>query len=410
MAAESPVRVPASVVVVLAAVLLSAFAQMTVQPTSAPMASELGLEPWQVGLAVALSATMMLLAAPVWMRHMARHGARAPMVLALALGAVAMAAFASLAMLGARGMVDDWALVAALLVLRGIALGATLAAIAPAARVVIAASSEGVARARGLAGIATVQGVAVVMGVALGGFLSAFGALVPLLAAPVILAVGALAVALWGPMAPVAMPAEPAERARVVDARSWPFAVVALAVLSSIACVQVVLGFVLQERLELDAATTGFATGGLLLVGSLAAVVAQSLLARATERPRLLVRSGVALFVVAVAVLVLAADVMTLLVAVLAGGIGAGLALSGAARTATVVLGDRASSQRVMGMAGVLGAVAGPAGGTALLATSTSAPFVACVAALVLAAALGFAHPAFRAAASPEPIAGSVAA
>lgn len=410
MAAESPVRVPASVVAVLAAVLLSAFAQMTVQPTSAPMASELGLEPWQVGLAVALSATMMLLAAPVWMRRMARRGARAPMMLALALGAAAMAAFASLAMLGARGMVDGWVLVAALLVLRGVALGATLAAIAPAARVVIAASSEGVARARGLAGIATVQGVAVVMGVGLGGFLSAFGALVPLLAAPVILAVGALAVALWGPVAPVAVPAEPAERARVVDARSWPFAVVALAVLSSIACVQVVLGFVLQERLALDAATTGFATGGMLLVGSLAAVVAQSLLARATERPRLLVRSGVVLFVVAVAVLALAADVMTLLVAVLAGGIGAGLALLGVARTATLVLGGRASSQRVMGMAGVLGAVAGPAGGTALLAASTSAPFVACVAALVLAAALAFAHPAFRAAASPEPIAGRVAA
>ncbi|MFC7432660.1 MULTISPECIES: MFS transporter [unclassified Agrococcus] len=410
MAAESPVRVPAPVVAVLAAVLLSAFAQMSVQPTSAPMASELGLAPWQVGLAVALSAVMMLLAAPAWMRRMARHGARGPMVLALALAAVAMAAFGTLAMLGARGLVEGWMLVAAILVLRGIALGASLAAIAPAARVVIAAAVDGAARARALAGIATVQGVAVVMGVALGGFLSAFGALVPLLAAPVILAAGALAVALWGPVAPVALPTAPAERARVVDARSWPFAVVALVVLSSVACVQVVLGFVLQERLALDAATTGFATGGMLLVGSLAAVVAQSLIARASERPRVLLRVGVALLAGSLVVLVPAMDVVTMLVAVVAGGIGAGLALSGAARTATLVLGGRAASQRVMGVAGVLGAVAGPAAGTALLAASTSAPFVACVAALALAIALVVAHPAFHSAVAPEPLAEPAAA
>ncbi|QCR19718.1 MFS transporter [Agrococcus sp. SGAir0287] len=406
MTAESSVGGRAPLVGALAAVLLAAVAQVTMQPASAPLVLELGLEPWHVGLAVAASAAMMLLAVPAWMRAVVRFGARGPIVGAMLIATAAMAVVALLVMLATRVAIDAWVLVVALVGLRGLALGACLAAVVPAARLVIDATQDDAWRMRGLAGIASVQGFSIVVGVAVGGGLSTFGALVPIAVAPVLLGVGAAAVAIavpGGVRAPAR--ARPGRSPRLVDARTWPLFVAALAVCAAIACVQIVLGFVLHERFALGPATTGFATGWVLLAGGLSAVVAQTRLARAATRATALARVGIAAAAVGVGCLALPSGFVGLLVAIVVAGVGVGLALSGIARAAGVATRDRARTQLLVGTATVLGVVAGPLVGTLLLGVGTAAPFVACAAALVGAFALALAHPAFRTAAAPTPLA-----
>lgn len=408
MTAVSPVRTSAPLVAALAAVLLSALAQMTMQPASAPLVLELGLAPWHVGVAIAASAAMMLVAVPWWMRVVARHGARGPIVAAMLFATAAMTIVAVLVMLAPRLGIDAWVVVVALIVLRGAALGACVAAIVPAARLVIDATQDDAWRMRGLAGIASVQGLSIVIGVGLGGGLSTFGALVPIACSPVLLGIGALAVALGVPrgirasttgerpaMSPTAL----------VDARTWPFAVAALAVCAAVACVQVVLGFVLHERFALDTATTGFATGWVLLAGGLAAVVAQTRIAPVARVGAVLARVGIALAAVGIAALAISTSLFGVLGAIVVAGVGVGLALSGIARAVGAVTRDRSRTQLLMGTATVLGVVVGPPAGTLLLEASTFAPLVAFAAVLAGVFALVVAHPAFRAAPEPTPLA-----
>lgn len=408
MTAESSVRTRAPLAAALAAVLLCSIAQVTMQPATAPLVLELELEPWHVGVAVAASAAMMLVAAPWWMRVVHRHGARGPIVTAMLLATAAMAVVGVLVMLAPRMGIDAWIVAVALVALRGLALGACIAAIVPAARLVIDATQDEAWRMRGLAGIASVQGISIVMGVALGGGLSTFGALVPIAVAPVLLGVGALAVALGVPRGIRAAPAgEPAIRSprSLVDARTWPFAVAAFAVLASVACVQIVLGFVLHERFDLDAATTGFATGWVLLAGGLAAVVAQTRIARAARRGAVLARIGVGLAALGVIGLAVAGGLVGILAAVVVAGVGVGLALSGIARATGAVTRDRSRTQLLMGTMTVLGVVVGPPVGTLLLGVGTIAPLVAFGAVLVGAFVLVVAHPAFHSAPTPTAVA-----
>lgn len=400
MTAESSVRDRTPLAAALAAVLLASIAQMTMQPATAPLALELGLEPWHVGTAVAASAAMMLVAVPTWMRVVRRHGARGPIVAAMLLATAAMAAVAVLVMLAPRLGIDTWVVVVALVALRGLALGACIAAIVPAARLVIDATQDETWRMRGLAGIASVQGVSIVMGVALGGGLSSFGALVPIAASPVLLGIGALAVALGVPRGIRADPAgEPPTRSprALVDARTWPFAVAALAVTASIACLQLVLGFVLHDRFDLDAPMTGFATGWVLLAGGLGAVVAQTRIARVARRGAVLARVGAGLAVLGVAGLVISGGLLGIVAAVVVAGVGVGLALSGIAQAAGAATRDRSQTQLLMGTMTVLGVVVGPPVGTLLLGVGMVAPLIAFGAVLVAAFVLLLAHPAFRA-------------
>lgn len=406
MTAESSVRTRAPLAAALAAVLVCSIAQMTMQPATAPLVLELGLDPWQIGVAVAASAAMMLVAGPAWMRVVRRHGARGPIVAAMLLATAAMTIVAVLVMLAPRVDVDTWVVVLALVALRGFALGACIAAIVPAARLVIEATQDEEWRMRGLAAIASVQGISIVTGAALGGGLSTFGALVPIAVSPLLLGIGALTAALGVPRGiRVSRGAEPTPSPRaLVDARTWPFAVVALAVLAAVACVQIVLGFLLHERFDLDAPMTGFATGGVLLAGGLGAVVAQTRMVRATRRGAVLARVGVGLAAAGVAGLVLDGSLVGVLASVVVAGVGVGLALSGVARAAGAVTRDRSHTQMLMGTMTVLGVVVGPPLGTLLLGLGVGAPLLACCAVLAGAFALVVAHPAFRAAPTPTPV------
>jgi hypothetical protein len=93
--------------------------------------------------------------------------------------------------------------------------------------------------------------------------------MVPLLAVPVLLLVALLLVAVRLRREPrhelIAAPA----RVRPSDPRVWPFLVAGFGMFTALGFIQVITGFIVQDRLGLDAETTGLVTGGALLAAGL---------------------------------------------------------------------------------------------------------------------------------------------
>ena len=59
---------------------------------------------------------------------------------------------------------------------------------------------------------------------------------------------------------------------------AWPFLVAGFGMFTALGLIQVVTGFLVQDRLALDADTTGLVTGGALLAAGIGLVLAQSVI------------------------------------------------------------------------------------------------------------------------------------
>lgn len=179
---------------VLATVFIAFLAQMTLNPIIAPLAREVGLAEWQIGVTVSSAALMIVLTSQFWGRISMSWGRRPVLVASLTIGTIAMGLFALAAYLGMSGAIMGGVLFASFVLSRGLAFGIAVAAIPPTAQAYIAnITADPQARVRGMAGMGAVQGMSMVGGAVLGGALSAFGLLTPVVVVPVLLA-GCLAV------------------------------------------------------------------------------------------------------------------------------------------------------------------------------------------------------------------------
>ncbi len=180
----------------LAAVFLVYLGQMTLNPIIAPLSREVGLAEWQIGVTISVAAIMVVVTSQFWGRRSQSWGRKRVLVAAFGLAVLAMAAFAAIAWLGMAGLVTGVALFLLFVLLRGIGFGAAIAAVPPTAQAYIAdVTTDEAARVKGMAGVGAVQGVAMVVGAVVGGILSAFGIVTPLVVVPVLLAMGLVLVA-----------------------------------------------------------------------------------------------------------------------------------------------------------------------------------------------------------------------
>lgn len=398
----SPVRTTApQIPLLLTAVFLAYLGQMTLNPIIAPLSREVGLAEWQIGAVISVAAVMVVITSQRWGRASQSWGRKRVLIAALAIGGVAMALFALFAWLGMTGAVAGGALFALFLLLRGVAFGGALAAVPPTAQAAIAdmTSDEG-ARVKGMAGVGAVQGVAMVAGSAVGGVLAVFGLIVPLVVVPVLLLAGLVLVAtrLRGEPAGelVARPA----RVSPVDPRVWPFLLAGFGMLTALGFIQVVTGFVVQDRLALSGEQAGLVTGVALLAAGLGMVVAQGVVVpRSGWRPRRLLRVGSLVAVAGFATFIPDLGAVPLLLGVLLIGFGLGIAMPG--YTAGPSLSMTRDEQG--GLAGLIGATNGltfvvaPTAGTVLYGIWPSLPLI--VGAFIMAAVAVFVllHPRVRA-------------
>lgn len=395
MATPQPAEVtPATpqIGILLATVFLAYLGQMTLSPVIAPLSREVGLAEWQVGLMISAAAVMVVLTSQLWGRRSQSWGRKPVLVAALLTATVAMALFAALAWLGMRGVVAGTALFVLFVATRGVLFGTALAAIAPTAQAYIADVTETEeARVKGMAGIGAVQGMASISGALVGGLLAGLGLLVSVLAVPVFLLVGLLlaAVGLRRERRAELVPSPP--RISPFDPRVWPFLLAGFGMFTALGFVQIVTGFLVQDRFGLGANATGLVTGGALLAAGIGMVLAQAVIVpRSKWRPGVLLRVGVFVAVVGFVVLGVAGVIWLLVLGVGLIGLGLGVAMPGYTAGPTLLM-DRAEQG---GLAGLIGATNGltfviaPTASTALYAVSPLLPVV--VGAVLLVLVLGF--------------------
>lgn len=385
----------------LGAVFLAYLGQMTLNPIIAPLSREVGLAEWQVGVTISAAAVMVVMSSQFWGRRSLSWGRKPVLVAAFSLATVTMALFAATAWLGTTGLVGGTLLFALFVLLRGIGFGTAIAAVPPTAQAYIAdVTHDEATRVKGMAGVGAVQGVAMVAGSVVGGLLSAFGILTPLIVVPILLAAGLAMIALRLRREPRHELVDAPPRVSPFDPRVWPFLVAGFGMFTALGFIQVVTGFLIQDRLHLDAAATGTVTGGALLAAGLGLILAQAVIVpQSGWTPPTLLRVGTSIALLGFLTLVVDAGAVLLIVAILLIGLGLGIAMPGYTAGPTMLV----SRDEQGGLAGLIGATNGltfviaPTASTALYGLWAPLPVLAGAVIMASIAAFVFVSPRFRA-------------
>lgn len=390
----------AQVGVVLAAVFLTYVGQSTLNPVIAPLSRLVGLKEWQIGLTISVAALMVVLTSQAWGKRSQSMGRKPVLVIALAVAAVSMGAFALVSHLGVAGALTGVPLFALIIIIRGVIFGAALAAVLPTAQACIAdATTTEESRVRGMAGVGAAQGLASIAGALIGGALSGLSLLLSVDAVPVFLLIGLLVVAAAlrkeSRTTLIAKPARVSPR----DPRVWPYLVAGFGMFSALGLVQVVTGFLVQDRLGLDADTTGLITGGALLAVGVGMVLAQSVIVPVSKwAPPALLRAGSLTAAIGFGLLLFDAGLAALIVSVAIIGVGIGTAMPGYTAGPTL----RMSREEQGGLAGLIGATNGltyvvaPTLGTFVYGVAPALPIAIGAALLVGVLVFVCAHSSFR--------------
>lgn len=286
--------------ILLTVTFVTVLAQMSLTPVIAPLAREVGLAEWQVGVTMSTAALMVALTSPAWGRRSQSAGRRNVLTLAVSTAAVATTLFALLAGLGMAGAVGGLTLFVVFLLLRGVLFGVAMAAVPPTAQAAIADATTAAdgsvateARVAGMARLGAVQGVGQVVGSAVGGLLAVFGLMVPLIAVPVLLVTAVILVrTLMRPQPPAELVRHPAT-VSATDPRVLPFLLSCFGMYLGLGFIQITVGFLIQDRFGVSGDRAGLLTGLALLTAGAGVVTAQAVIVpRSGWGPGTLLRTG----------------------------------------------------------------------------------------------------------------------
>lgn len=395
-----PAASRSQVPLLLGAVFLAYLAQMTLNPIIAPLSREVGLAEWQIGVTISVAAVMIVLTSQFWGRRSQSWGRKPVLVFAFALAVVTMVLFALTAFWGMSGAIGGTVLFLLFVLLRGIGFGTALAAVPPTAQAYIAdVTQDEKARVKGMAGVGAVQGIAMITGSVVGGVLSAFGLLTPLMVVPFLLLAGLGVVAFRLRRETRTELIEKPVRVRPFDTRVWPFLVAGFGMFTALGFIQVITGFIVQDRLHLAAAQTGLVTGGALLAAGVGMVTAQAVIVpRSGWTPPTLLRVGGPTALIGFGLLIVDLGGVALFAAILIIGLGLGTAMPGFTAGPTLLV--RRDEQG--GLAGLIGATTGltfvvaPTLGTALYGVWPALPIIIGAAIMGLVTLFVWVHPRFR--------------
>lgn len=343
----------------LLVVLLIYVGQMMINTIIAPLARAVNLAEWHIGATVSVAAFMLMVAGPFWGKRSQSWGGKRVLQIAFSLGIVTTALFALIAWFGMSGAIAGTGLFILFVALRGVGFGLSIAAVTPTAQAYIAnATTTEAARVKAMAGIGAMQGIAMILGAALGGALAMRGLMTPLLVVPVILSAALLLVTLRLRREDKRRRIEQPAQISIRDPRVWPFLVAGLGLLTSLGFIQIVAGFLAQDRLALGPEQAGFTTGMLLLSCGLGFVVAQAVIVPKSKwSPVTLLRVGASIATIAFCTLLVDGGLPLLAVSLVLVGIGIGIAMPGYTAGPTLAV----SREEQGGLAGLSTATAGAA-------------------------------------------------
>lgn len=323
-------------------------------------------------------------------------GRKPVLLIAFTLATSAMLCFALVAYLGLAGMLGGLALFGLIVLLRGLGFGSAMAAVPPTAVAYIAnVTPDEESRVKGMSGVGAAQGIAMVLGSVAGGALSTFGLMTTLIAVPVILGVGLLLLAFRLRPEPQTELIQDPQHVSPFDARIWPFLVAGFGMFTSLGFVQIITGFLIQDRFDLTS-NYGLATGGALLAAGLGMVVAQAVVVPRTGwHPVKLLRVGATIAAVGFALLIPEFPMAALIGSIGLVGFGLGIAVPGYTAGPTLEV----SPEEQGGMGGLISATNGltfviaPTAGTALYGINPTLPIAIACGAMVLVTCFVFFNP-----------------
>uniref|UniRef100_UPI003F54D676 MFS transporter n=1 Tax=Actinomyces timonensis TaxID=1288391 RepID=UPI003F54D676 len=407
----------------LAIVLFTYVAQNMLNASIAPLARALGLREWIVGLAVSLAALTVASLSQFWGRRSIAWGRRRVLLSALALAMIAGCLFAAAVGLRSAGLLGAGAAAVAVVAARGPFFGGAVAAIPPTGQALIAEMTpDERARVRGLSAFAGAVQMSILIGSVVSSALGAWSILAPVYATPAFVAIALLIGLLWIPHdgarppsegeAPLSSPAgavpggAPAPRATALPPRvSWrdprllPWIGSGLGMFFSAGVVQIIVGFIVQDRLGLPPERAVSLTALMLLANAAGAMLMQLVaVPRLGWPPQRLIRIGLAITLVALVSLALAPALPMMIISTLF--LGAAMGLVGPGFTAGGSLAVTAAEQG--GVAGILNAtgavtwVFAPVTATALYGWRPLAPFGLALAVLTASVTVAWTHPGLR--------------
>lgn len=386
--------------ILLSVVFVAMLGQMMLNPIIAPLARSLGLQEWQLGVTISTAAIVLVLASRRWGRLSQSQGRKRVLVAALGLAVISLALFALLAWAGLSKTIVGVPLFLLFLLCRGVGFGIAIAAILPTAQAYIAdITTTEQERVKGLAQIGAIQGISMVAGSVLGGILAFWGLMTPLIAAPIPLACALVLTAtrlrkenrheLIADPRPV----------RVLDPRVWPFLLAGFGLLTALGFIQAITGFLVQYRLGLTADMTGVVSGAALLASGIGMIAAQAIIVRVTKwGPATLLRVGSLIALVGFLALSVDLGITSILISVLAIGLGIGLAMPGYSAGPSLFM----HRDEQGGLAGLIGAMSGlsfviaPSAGTALYGVNPLVPILVGTVMSALVLMFVLVHPRFR--------------
>jgi DHA1 family tetracycline resistance protein-like MFS transporter len=378
----------------LGAVLAVFTGQQLLNPVLAPLSRELGLGEVELGLVITVAAVGFTLSSLFWGRVCERWGHRRVLLTGLGLGTAGLATFAAVAAWALGGERPEPAVLIAMILTRSALFGFGAGAVPVAALAYVGATTAGEAeRTRAVSLVGAASALAMVLGPGVGGLLAVGTLLAPLYVAPVLLALVTAVVALVLPAAPTRSAAKTDEHRTLspFDPRLRRFLAVGFLLFLSLGVIQVVLGFLFQDRLGLDAHATAGAAGAAGFAVGLVLVAAQAgLVPRLGWGPLRLLRVGTPIAVVGFAVLAVAPEFWSMTAGLMVVALGLGLAMPGYTAGPTLAVG-RAEQGAVAGLVNATTGstfIAGPLVGTTLYAIGPAVPVVLsgvlCVAACTL--------------------------
>lgn len=299
----------------------------------------LDLTETQGGILVTAAALAFGITAPWWGRTSDRTGYVRVIVLGLLGYGVSSAPFAAAMLAGFSGLLTGGALFAVLLVSRPLG-GALAGAVPTAGQGYLAATSSVEERTAALTIVGIANGLGLIVGPVLGGGLAVFGVTAPLWVAAALAAGTALLV--WR-----LLPEPPRGPAPLTPPLSWrdprprPVPLVIVGLFTAIAVLATTLGFLLQDRLGLDEQVASTRTGAVLAAVGIGMVAAQVLIVqRLRPGPPLLLRLGLPVTAVGIALVLVAPSTAVFVVAGSVMGLGAGLTIPGALAAASLRVDD----------------------------------------------------------------------
>lgn len=385
----------------LAIVFFTYIAQNMLNVSIAPLSRALGLVEWAIGLAVSLAALFVAMLSQFWGRRSTHWGRRQVLLLSLSLAFTAGALFAFAVWAKAAGLIGAVVATGAIVLARGPFFGAAVSAIPPTAQALIAEITPNEqARVRGMSAFSGATNLSIMIGSLVSASLGAWWIFAPVYATPWLVA-AALLVAFFAIPATARRKDHPLPpKMRWSDRRVLPWIMSGMGLFFANGVLQIIVGFVVQDRLHLAPQQALTVTGALLLASAAGAMIAQLLVVpRLLWPPRRLVRVGLSAALIMFALVALVDSMVIISASTFFMGFASGMLGPGYTAGGSLAVGpdEQGAVAGVLHAVGAVTWIFAPVTATALYGWHPLAPFVLAGVLLLFSTVVSYSHPLLRA-------------